>query len=579
MTGPRPAPDAPPLQVELTLLDAPIDYGPSPQNGPQPPAEPPKAADGPARPPAAEAAGQGPQAGGQGGEDGQQSTGGGKRRRKPAPAAFLDDKLTEHEAAAGFARVYGAELAWTDCDDGHERGRWWKWSPEATRWKIAVGPPSHEFYGALAVAGEDKWKVSTVESCLRHARRRMHVPMADWDADPRLLGHPDGTATELATGQRRQQTPEDRVRRTTGVDPDANPEAAAWVRARLLELTCGRPRLVDFILRTLGAACIGANADQLIHFWTGGGSNGKSTLLGAASAALGDYAVGASKSLLSNTGMEDHPTHLAAVIGPGASGPRLITAAEPDHTIPWSEDMLKALTGNDKLSARRMRQDYSEGFCVGEVVVAVNTLPELREINYAITRRIKVTPFDARFVDGVNRDLSMAGQWERQRGALLHLMIEAARRVVAEHDAGAPLQAPPEVETSSRRYIEQHQAMEVWAAECLEARPAGSDAHYIEKDEAMHAFANWCHANGFATAGAEWQDRRGKRGLASSITTYFNTAGDGQVKRRDSQADLQARVVCVAFKRHLSPVPAAGGRAADPPPNRPETGADVSEMP
>ena len=508
--------------------------------------------------------------------------------RPPAGGEPHPATLTETKAAGIYAEAHSDTTAWTGTDDGHEHGHWKLWNPEQRRWAIHPGAPAQVLHQTLApfvaTAADhaakyaknpapirervfDRWRSRRATTAVFGlAREQLWVPTADWDHNPDLVGHPDGTVTSLSDGRTRNAEPSDRVTRRTGAVPDPDPEKRAWVAARISEIACHDNDLAIWLISTLGQGCIPACTEQEIHLWSGSGGNGKSTLLDAAVRALGSYAGTASRALLSDTNREDHPTHMASVIHPGIGGPRLLSAAEPKHNIPWAEENLKAISGGDRIKARLMRQNEFHGYSVATLVVAVNTLPPLTEVNDAIRRRVRVAPFNADFL-GEARDKTMPAQWALHSGALLSLMLDAA----AAYLRTGAVKRPAAVVEASARYIASNQAVELFAADKLEPVPVhgsgkGPDAPMVSQHELMASFAEWCHRHQLQAGNARWQDSRGgKPGVAERLVAWFHSQGHTRVARRNSGGGNQpAGLTNVRFSdRHLTVVTDATTDYAD----------------
>src|SRR5262249_11573097 len=130
-------------------------------------------------------------------------------------------------------------------------------------------------------------------------------------------------------------------------------------------------------------------SEQILPILWGTGANGKSTLLGAMLEMMGkDYAMMAPPGLLIVKRSETHPTERAALYGK-----RLVVDMEAAEGARLNEAWVKQLTGSDKISARRMREDFWDFAPTHKIMMATNYRPEIRETKNAIWRRVKLIPF------------------------------------------------------------------------------------------------------------------------------------------------------------------------------------------
>lgn len=70
-------------------------------------------------------------------------------------------------------------------------------------------------------------------------------------------------------------------------------------------------------------------------------------------ALLGDYTTPAPPGLLIRKRQDEHPTSIAALLGA-----RFVPCFESGENRKLNEELVKWLTGGDRLTARRMRQDF-----------------------------------------------------------------------------------------------------------------------------------------------------------------------------------------------------------------------------
>src|SRR5258706_221850 len=116
-----------------------------------------------------------------------------------------------------------------------------------------------------------------------------------------------------------------------------------------------------------------------------------------------------------------HPTDLAML-----QGARLVTGGETEQGRRWAESKLKLLTGGDKISARRMRQDFFEFTAQFKLLLMGNHKPSLRDVDVAMRRRFHIIPFAA-VIEDHERELNLAEKLLKERDGILGWAIEGCR--------------------------------------------------------------------------------------------------------------------------------------------------------
>jgi putative DNA primase/helicase len=109
--------------------------------------------------------------------------------------------------------------------------------------------------------------------------------------------------------------------------------------------------LVAYLQRLLGYALTGSVQGNLMVVLWGAGANGKTTLVNTFLALLGEgYAFKAPRDLFMTRKNDTHPTLLASLFGK-----RFVVGIETQDGSKLDEAMVKEMTGNDPLTARKMR--------------------------------------------------------------------------------------------------------------------------------------------------------------------------------------------------------------------------------
>ena len=125
-------------------------------------------------------------------------------------------------------------------------------------------------------------------------------------------------------------------------------------------------------------------------------SNGKSTTLDFLQMAMGDYASSVPPTLLTR---KEKDASSATPELADKNGVRFLQMDEPEGDDHIFVSKLKRLSGNDKIAARALYQDlfyYKPQF---KMILACNKLPHIEAIDGGTWRRIRVTPWESRFID------------------------------------------------------------------------------------------------------------------------------------------------------------------------------------
>jgi P4 family phage/plasmid primase-like protien len=218
------------------------------------------------------------------------------------------------------------------------------------------------------------------------------------DANRWLLNVQNGTL-DLKTGKLLSHRREDMITALSPIPYDSSTACPVWLRT--LEKVFGgkddateekkerKTALIKFWQRLCGLALTGEVTEQILPILYGTGANGKTTLLTVLLEVLGpDYAVMAPPGLLMVKRGESHPTERAILFGK-----RLVVDVESAEGARLNEEFVKQLTGSDRITAKRMREDFWDFSPTHKVMLCTNHKPVIEETKNAIWRRVKLIPF------------------------------------------------------------------------------------------------------------------------------------------------------------------------------------------
>ena len=254
-----------------------------------------------------------------------------------------------------------------------------------------------ELHSVLLMLG-DVTQRSKVERDLR-AILFSETIESDMDSHGSLVGFDDGVF-DCKLRAFRKARPSDYVSMSVGypmaaVTANIDDEVRRELDAYLSSLFPDAVEREYFI--AMHAALLDADTKKkTLWIWPGETDTGKSTVAKLDKAVFGEYLIKAPIELLTELKHSaDAPNpHLAR-----ARGARVIVMEEAPKGSEFNDATVKALTGGDRLVARRMYGDPFEYNPLFVPVVHTNVVPVFDSHDAAITGRIKIAVFTSRFVD------------------------------------------------------------------------------------------------------------------------------------------------------------------------------------
>jgi putative DNA primase/helicase len=227
---------------------------------------------------------------------------------------------------------------------------------------------------------------SRTEAVISLARAREPLPVVsvdDLDWNPYAFNCFSGI---MEKGNHRPHEFSELITKMSPVSYDPRADAPNW--QKFLEQVVGDQEMIDYLARCVGYSMTGLTVHQVIFFLYGLGANGKSTFINTIMSVLGDYSRVIPSDLLM-VGKEQHPTGLSDL-----RGIRMALASELEDGKRFNEQLLKWLTGEEKIVARRMHQDFFEFSPRFKLWIVGNHRPTIRGTDYAIRRRFHLIPFE-----------------------------------------------------------------------------------------------------------------------------------------------------------------------------------------
>jgi P4 family phage/plasmid primase-like protien len=350
-------------------------------------------------------------------------------------------------------------------------GHWWgpdrdgavvRAAKDLVRFRFAQGdaledPDARRRAVAHALASESRQRIEAMLSLAR-----FEAPLADsgdgWNADGMLFAVANGVL-DLRAGTLRAGESGDRISLHSGVrfDPDAT--CPRW-ESFIGEVFAGDLDLMEFVQRAVGYSLTGDTSEQVVFLCHGAGANGKSTMLEVLSALSGGYGAN-----LPFSAFELHErvgsTHDMAML----PGRRFVTASEVNEGTKLNAARIKALTGGDTVTARRLYQDYAGFVPVAKLWFAVNHLPVISDASDGMWRRVRLIPF-ARQFEGDAQDRQLKSTLLSELPGILNWALAGLRSW-----RGHGLKAPEAVMAATAEYRETSDTVTEFLADRCETSP------------------------------------------------------------------------------------------------------------
>jgi putative DNA primase/helicase len=326
----------------------------------------------------------------------------------------------------------------------------------------------------VVLAGEDYRLVATVDQ---------------WDTDPWMLNTPGGVIN-LRTGKLRRHRLDDYMTKIAAVSPGG--ECPTWMKF-LQRITGGDIDLQRYLQRVAGYCLTGVTKEQELFFFYGSGNNGKGVFTLTLSGILADYHKAASIETFTISKTDRHPTELAGLVGA-----RLVTSSETEEGRRWSEARIKELTGDDKIEARFMRQDFFEFYPQFKLMFSGNHMPALRTVNKAITRRFNRVPFTVTIAD-TEVNTNLATELKAEWPGVLQWAIEGCLAW-----QGLGLAPPKAVLEATEEYLESQDLIGEWIADCCEC----ASKHWESTTILFESWKIWAEARDEFVGSARWLSQK-----------------------------------------------------------------------
>ncbi|MGD0791814.1 MAG: phage/plasmid primase, P4 family [Terriglobales bacterium] len=328
-----------------------------------------------------------------------------------------------------------------------------------------------------------------------------------FDRDAYMLGLPNGMVAELRTGVIRPMQRDDFVSQRLYLTPDFEMPTPRW-SSFVQEITLRNDEFATYIQR-LFALCITAYPFQGLFFFWGRGRNGKGALLRIMLFILGEVFADTfrPRELTKPRNDDDKAKRSLNKL----EGRRLITA---DESVGSNLDLslLKVMSGGDKLSAARMRQDDRQFKPTHKLILPTNDKPDLPN-DPAFQGRTHFVPFLADYRDPKKQDPNLDATLQAEAPGILAQLIRLCPDVIANG-----LRAPKTVMDATAELLEENDLAKQFQEDTLTDAP-GKHVSFEAMEQAIETWLSGAEA-GPLTVRVHGQNRQAERIMAELKVRY-----------------------------------------------------------
>ena len=400
---------------------------------------------------------------------------------------FIRSTLTELRNARVLQELHGDNLR-------HTRDRGWltwdgaRWAPDrkaASRYAHAVGQhwreqakdfPEPQIAKLFLAHAKQSESSRGIDATLKVASSLEGIAAESiaFDAHAWLFNCANGTV-DLRTGTLLPHRREDFITKVSPIPYVPGASCPTWER-HLSQVFGGDEELIAYFQWACGYSLTGDTRHQIFFICHGPRATGKSTTLRVLERVLGpDFALALDPEALMAQRSARHSCDLAQL-----RGVRFTTTLETGEGRRVNEPLVKALTGGDSISARKMRQDPCPFTPELKLWIATNHVPVARDDSGGFFRRVRLIPFLVEMKD-TDRLPNIGEELMKEREGILAWAVRGA--------TGAEIEPrlPSAVRHANEQYQHESDDISRFFADCCNL----GEGNQVTKAELYAAFCAW----------------------------------------------------------------------------------------
>lgn len=321
---------------------------------------------------------------------------------------------------------------------------------------------------------------NTKNALEKEAQHYVPITPNSLDHNRRKLNTPTGII-DLENFEVTPNDPLEYFTKSTAVGIKEGAKCPLWIEF-LNDIFDGDKDLISYIQKAVGYSLSGLTDEQCAFFCYGTGNNGKSTFLDIIRCILGDYA----SNIQPETLMVRNTNSSANSDIARLKGARFVTSVEPNEGLRLNEGLLKQLTGDDMVTARKLYAEEFEFKPEFKLWMATNHKPVIRGTDTGIWRRIHLIPFTVN-IPAEKVDRKLKDKLMQELDGIFLWCLEGLKRYNAEG-----LSKPSAVIKAVEQYRGEMDTISKFLDECTVSAPC----RCVKARDLYNVYSRWCEENG-----------------------------------------------------------------------------------
>lgn len=439
--------------------------------------------------------------------------------------------FNEIKMAEIFGKLYRDRIRYNTTSKGFCKynGKYW----ESDCGNVYAKTIAKDFHGllmkyAFKAVNDTNIREPFVKFCNRYSGKRtrdallddsiteLAISENDFDKDLNLFNVRNGTIN-LDTLQLQPHNPNDLITNYSDTEYIQGAKSALWDKfisdVLVTENGYTDKDLVAFVQKMYGYALTGnPELERMFILYGATTRNGKGTLTASVLNVFGTY----QRTMLPTT-LQARATDSAKASEDIArlATCRLVSCSETPQGMIFDAALLKTLTGNDIMTARRLFENSFEFKPKFSIFMNTNHLPKVIDTTIFDSDRVNIIPFNRHFsADERDETLKNKLMYEESKSAILNWLIDGLKKYRSEG-----LKLPMSVSVATRLYEKSNDKLMTFLDETYEPLAEG-EYKSLTLTACYDTYKQWCSDCGYSAEGRNKfaEKLRAKQLLAESVT-------------------------------------------------------------